>query len=331
MWRSAASAILLSGLVLGGVRAGEDSSTPALGAPPELVSPYQQYDLKLAAFSPAPRCPVGVLLHVRINGGRPLRLVLDSGAEFMVIGAKDARSVGLTPGPEMDLVGLENRAARVGRAEAVEIGPLSFRNCRVAFVKGKVIEGADGVIPLSLFSAFRLRLDLPDKTLGLIPYPREEDDAPPPTRDVAQHDLLLLATVLNGKQNGYVVVDTGAFCSAISREAARTLRGFPMMPEVRLSAGTGAATGQRVSSTVHFAIADQDVIPDEVVALDLSNLSRHYGLEVVGVLGFPALRPFIITIDYRNRLVKIEPKQPASPREAHRSFPENSRTPLAFR
>ena len=61
--------------------------------------------------------------------------------------------------------------------------------------------------------------------------------------------------------------------------------------------------------------------------MDLSNLSRHYGLEVIGVLGFPALRPFIITIDYRNRLVKIEPKLPASLREAHRSVPENSPTP----
>ena len=40
----------------------------------------------------------------------------------------------------------------MGRAETVEIGPVSFRNCRVAFVKGKVVEGADGVIPLSLFS-----------------------------------------------------------------------------------------------------------------------------------------------------------------------------------
>ena len=330
MWRSVASAILLSGLVLGGVGAVEASSPPSPDAPPELVSPYQPYDLKLGAFYPAPRVPAGVLLRVRINGGRPLRLVLDSGAEFIVIGNKDARSVGLSAGPEVDLVGLESRAARVGRAETVEVGPLSFRNCRVAFVKGKVIDGADGVIPLSLFSAFRLRLDLPDNTLGVIPYPREEDQAAPPTRDAAKHDLLLVATVLNGKQNGYVVMDTGAYCSAISREAARHLTGSPIVPEVQLAAGTGAATGQRVSSIVHFAIADLDLIPDEVVALDLSNLSRHYGLEVVGVLGFPALRPFIITIDYRKRLVKIEPKLPASPREAHRSVRENSPTPLAF-
>jgi hypothetical protein len=331
MWRSAASAILLSGLVLGGVRASEASSTPAPNAPPELVSPYQQYDLKLLAFYPAPRCPAGVLLHVRINGGRSLRLVLDSGAEFIVIGAKDARSVGLSAGPEMDLVGLKSRTARVGRAETVEVGPLSFRNCPVAFVKGKVIEGADGVIPLTLFSAFRLHLNLPEKTLGLIPYPREENPAIAPTRGATKHDLLLVPTVLNGKQSGYVVLDTGAFCSGISREVARTLSGSHIVPEVRLAAGTGAATGERISSTVHFAIAEQDLISDEVVALDLSNLSRHYRLEVLGVLGFPALSNYVLTIDYRDRRVKIEPPQSISAREMQGGHNAKFPAPRALR
>jgi predicted aspartyl protease len=312
MWRSAASAFLLTGLALGGVRAGEARSTPVPDAPPELVSPYQQYDLKLSTFYPAPRRSAGVLLHVRINGGRPLRLVLDSGAEFIVIGTKEARSAGLSAGSEMDLAGLESRAARVGRAETVQIGPLSFRNCRVAFVKGKVVEGADGVIPLSLFSAFRLRLDLPEKMLGLIPYPRDEDLAVLPTPGAAKHHVLLVATVFNGKQNGYVVMDTGAFCSAISREVARTLGGSQIGPEVRFAAGTGAATGQRVSSTVHFAIAGQDLIPEEVLALDLSNVSHHCGVEVMGVLGFPALTHYVLTVDYRQGQVKIEPPQSIS-------------------
>ncbi len=328
MWRSAALAFLLSGLVLGGVRAGEASLTLAADAPPELVSPYHQYDLKLGAFYPAPRRPAGVILHVCINGGRPLRLVLDTGAEFIVIGSKAARPISLSSVSELELVGLGARPARVGRAETVEIGPLSFRNCRVAMVDGRVIEGADGVIPLSLFSEFLLRLDLPEMTLGLIPYSRELDPAVPPAPGVTKHDLLLAPTVLNGKQSGYVVLDTGAYCSAISREAARTLNGFPIVPEVRLAAGTGAATGRRVSSIVHFAIADQDLTPNEVVALDLSNLSRHYGVEVIGVLGFPALSNYLLTIDYRNARVKIQPPQGNSARELHRGH--NAKTPATL-
>jgi hypothetical protein len=258
-------------------------------------------------------------------------LVLDSGAEFIVIGAKIARPLGLLSGSEMDLVGLGTRPAKVGMAQSVDVGPVSFRNCRVALVDGTVKEGADGVIPLSMFSDFLVRLDLPERTLGLIPYPGEQGPAAFSHRAAAWGDLLLVRTKLNRKHDGYVVLDTGAFCSATSREVAGTLNGPRILADLPIEAGTGAATGQLVSTAVHFEIAGQELVPDRVVALDLVNLSRHYGVEVVGVLGFPALSPYVLTIDYRNRLVKIEPKMPAPPRQRHRSRPENSPTPLALR
>ena len=330
MRRRDAAAFLVTWLIVGGLQASEAGSTPALDARADLVSPYQPYELKLQPFYPIPSRPAGVLLHGRINGGRALRLVLDSGAEFIVIGAKAARSVGISARSEMELVGLGSRPARVGWAETVEIGPVRFRNCRVALVDGNVIDGADGVIPLSLFSDFLLRLNLPEKRLGLIPYPREQDPASPSSRGVTQRDLLLVAAVLNGKQSGHVVLDTAAFCSAISHEVAGSPRGH-LAPEIRIEAGTGAATGQLVSSAVHFQIAGQELIPNEVVALDLSNLSRHCGMHVVGVLGFPALRPYVLTISYRNALVKIEsPKRLSMPEEDGRHNAK-SPAPLALR
>jgi hypothetical protein len=328
VWRIVTATFLATGLAIGGVRAGESGSTPALDSSPDLASPYQPYNLKLAYFYPIPNHAGGVIVYVRINGGRRLRMVLDSGAEFMVIGARVARSAGLATGPEIGLVGLGSRSARVGRAEIVETGPVSFRNCRVLVVDGNVVEGADGVIPLSLFSAFQLRLNLPEKTLGMVPYAGEQNPGIPPAREVTKHNLLLFSTVLNGRQSGYVLLDTGAYCSAISREAARALSGFPIVPEVLVAAGTGAAIGQIVSSPVHFAIADQDLIPNEIVALDLSNLSRHYGVEVIGVLGFPALSNYVLTIDYPNARVKIEPPQRNSARELLRGY--NAKTPAAL-
>lgn len=330
MWRPGAAAFLVTWLIVGGLRASEAGSTPAPDARAELVSPYLQYELRLRPFYPIPNRPAGVLLHGRINGGRPLRLLLDSGAEFIVIGAKAARSIGISARSEMELVGLGSRPARVGWAETVEIGPVRFRNCRVALVEGNVIDGADGVIPLSLFSDFLLRLNLPEKTLGLIPYPREQDPAGPSSPGVTQRDLLLVAAVLNGKQSGHVVLDTAAFCSAISHEVAGSPRGH-LAPEIRIEAGTGAATGQLVSSAVHFQIAGQELIPNEVVALDLSNLSRHCGMQVVGVLGFPALRPYVLTINYRNALVKIESPQRLSMPEEDGGHNVKSPAPPALR
>ncbi len=330
MWVRAAATFLAVWLILGGLRTTKADSIPAPDAPPELVSPYQPYELKLRPFYPAPIHAAGVLLHACINGGRPLRLVLDSGAECIVIGAKAARSAGIPARSEMELVGLESRPARVGWADTVEIGPVRFRNCRVGLVEGNVIEGADGVIPLSLFSDFLLRLNLPEKTLGLIPYPLEQDPASPSSRGVTPRDLLLVEAVLNGKQSGHVILDTAAFCSAISREVAGSPRGR-LAPEIRIGAGTGAATGQLVSSAVHFQIAGQELVPNEVVALDLSNLSRHFSMDVVGVLGFPALRSYVLTISYRNALVKIESPQRLSLREEDGSHIARSLAPLALR
>jgi hypothetical protein len=331
MQRYTVATLLEIGLALACLRVTAAGSTSASDAHPDLVCPYQSYELQLRSFNPSPNRPAGVLLHVRINGGRPLRLVLDSGAELIVIGAKTARPLGIPGGSEMDLVGLGTKSAKVGVAESVDIGPVSFRNCRIALVDGKVVEGADGVIPLAMFSDFLMRLDLPARTLGLIPYPGEQGPALPSDRAATQGDLLLVGTVLNRERHGYVVLDTGAFCSAISREVAGTLGGSQNLGDLRIGGGTGTATGQVVSAAVHFEIAGQDLVPNDVVALDLLNLSRHYGVEVVGVLGFPALSPYVLTIDYRSRLVKIEPKLPASPREQLRSHRENSLTPLALR
>jgi hypothetical protein len=248
----------------------------------------------------------------------------------MVINAKPARSLGLATGSDADLVGLGTRSARMARAGTVEIGPVSFRNCPVARVNGKVAEGADGVIPLNLFSDFLLRLDLPEKTLGLIPYPRQQTPSVPPNRNSVQHHLLMVETVLNGKKSGYVVMDTGAYCSGISREVARTLGGSSIPPEVRLAAGTGAATGERISSAVHFAIATQDLVPNEIVAMDLSNLSNHYGVEVIGVLGFPELSHYVLTIDYANSQVRLEPPASISSRDPQGAQNSGLPAPLAF-
>ena len=330
MWQRAAVALLAIGSTITGVRASGLTPAPA-NEPATLTSPYCAYSLKLRRFCPVPNQPAGVLVKVRINDGRPLELLLDSGADLMVVSSRAARAAGIAGERVNSLIGLGNRPVRVGQAETLEIGPVTFRNARVGFVQGSVAEGADGVVPLSMFSQFRLRLDLHRKRLDLIPYAHEPRPAASSARDATRHNLLLVPAVLNGEQKGYVVLDTGSYCSGISRSAARVLNGFPLVSDVPLSTGTGVATGRRVSSLVHFAVAGRELTPQDVVAMDLSNVSRRYGVEIIGLLGFPALSPYVLTVDYREGWVRIEPPQKSSAPGPQLGDNAKLPVPLAFR
>jgi len=70
---------------------------------------------------------------------------------------------------------------------------------------------------------------------------------------------------------------------------------FPIVSEVRLAAGTGAATGQRVSSTVHFAIADQEIIPNRLW-LGPIQLEPSLRRGSNGGSRFPALTNYVLSV-----------------------------------
>ena len=78
-----------------------------------------------------------------------MRLLLDCGAESIVVNAKVARSMGVSTRPGFNLVGLGTKSARTGAADSVDVGPLSYGSCLISVVDGEVAEGNDGVIPLA--------------------------------------------------------------------------------------------------------------------------------------------------------------------------------------
>ena len=91
---------------------------------------------------------------------------MDSGAQFIVLDRAAAARSGHTGDSELDRigVGLQLKAARMANAASVEIGDLVFDDCcPVIIADGRALDGIDGVIPLSLFAAFLVRLDIPGK------------------------------------------------------------------------------------------------------------------------------------------------------------------------
>jgi hypothetical protein len=253
---------------------------------------------------------MGVLLKARINDGRPLRLVLDSGAEHIVVASGTARAVGLSIGSRMSLIGFGRTEAKAGSfavARTVDVGPLSFRDCPVDVVDHKVVDGADGVLPLVLFSDFLVRLDFPARVLDLTPYQSARESHGRFTRAVAVNAVLFLRTALDEMHNGYFLLDTGAAHNALSRQTAQALGGPGMQAPMQLVQGAaGVSEVPQMKSAVHFRTAGQKITSDDVVLVDLDTMSRYNGLEVAGLLGYPALKRYVVTVNYRDSLVRME-------------------------
>jgi len=282
-----------------------------------VVAADRAYSIRLTAFVPQPSQASGALLEARIDRGPPLHLLLDSGAAQITLDARAAARSSVAPVAESHLVGVGEspvRSARSGIAGAVDLGPLHLRNCRIEMAAGKLAGGIDGVIPLSLFGGFLIRLDLPGKTLDLTPYP---DRAATPTagsaRAVLNGDALFVRGTLDGTIEGHILLDTGASYSAVSRRTAKVLKSS-LVSAVGLRGANGAVTGELVEAGVRFQVAGRSLMAEPVVALDLVGFSAFNGVETIGILGYPALRASILTVNYRDGLVRID----APPNGPHR-------------
>jgi predicted aspartyl protease len=267
------------------------------------------YRLKLGPLLAPPLRMVGLMVKARINGGPPLRLLLDSGATMITLDPKAASKSNCLGGSDFDLVAAGSQAAagvKQVRATTVEIGDLLLHDLPVLISRGNVGEGIQGVMPLAIFSAFLIRLDVPRKTLDLLPYPvsPEGNDN---LQAIESNNLLFVKGSVNERREGYFLLDTGASYTALSKTLVRELKISEALAErVPLQAGATVLDAPLVSSGVRLDIGPRTLGADSVVAIDLSLSSRYHNLDIAGLLGFPALSGSVLVVNYRDRLVRID-------------------------
>jgi len=305
MVRLARSAGLLTIIVL---RLGLGASPPS-EIPPELAGIHASYQLKLGPFFTPPNRTSGLLAKARINGGPPLRLLLDSGAQFLVLDRKAAMRSGCVGGADLDLIGAGLRLAKVVkqvRARTVEIGDLTLHDTPLLITDQKLPDGIQGALPLSLFADFLIRLDIPAKTLDLLPYPPQPADTHGAVRAVSSNHLLFLKGTYNEAHEGFFLLDTGASYNAISWNAARRLKISPSMaPLIPVHAGTAEMDVPLLADGVQLRIGDREITAEPLVVIDLSISTRYHNLEVDGLIGYPALAGSVLIVNYRDRLVLL--------------------------
>jgi hypothetical protein len=191
----------------------------------------------------------------------------------------------------------------------VEIGDLLLRDLPVLISGRTVGEGIQGVLPLSVFSAFLIRLDIPRKTLDLLSYPLASPGGVDSLPALSSNNLLFVRGTVNDRREGYFLLDTGASYSVLSKTVAHELKISEALAErVPLQAGTTALDAPLVGSDVRFRFGARELGAGSVVAIDLSLSSRYHNLDVAGLLGFPAISGSVVVVNYRDGLVRIDPR-----------------------
>jgi predicted aspartyl protease len=272
----------------------------------------RSYRLKLEPFTPTPGRPVGLLIKVRINGGPLLSLLLDSGAQYVALNRKAAMKAGCAGGSDLDVVGAgapSPALAKMLSAGTIEIGDLTLRSVPMVITGSRLIDGIDGVLPLSLFAEFVVRLDIPGKSLDLVPYPTGQAHTAGSVSAVSSNNLLSLKCVLNDKREGYFLIDTGAAYNAISRKVARQLNSSEALASsIPVHGSIAAMDAPLLPDRVQLRFGSRELAVEPVVVIDLSMASRYHNLEVAGLIGYPALRDSVLIVNYRDGLVRLDPR-----------------------
>ena len=257
-----------------------------------------------------PAQTAGLLATVRINGGPSLRLLLDSGADYVVLNRKAALKSGCTGGTDLELIGAGAPSASVVkqlRANTLQIGDLTLRGVPLLISDRRLADGVEGVIPLSVFAGFLIRLDIREKDLEFLPYPTEQMDPDGALPVLSSNRLLFVQGTINETHHGYFLLDTGAWYTAISRNLARKLKlSETLAPRVALQGGIAPIDAPLLSSWVHLRLGSRSLATGPVVAVDLSTASRYHDFEVSGLIGYTSLCKSVLIVNYRDRLIRIE-------------------------
>ena len=275
--------------------------------PWRLASPYVAYRLALSGFRPNGSGVAGMLVAARINGGRPLRLLLDTGARGIVIDSGAARRLDLETMAASRLGGFGDARrgeSRVALARSVTFGGLALADCLVEVAGQSLTAGADGVIGADVFESFRIGVDGRAGILQLTPYddsPRDASQVSVPAIGIGK--LLLVKVRVQGGSPGLFLVDTGAAFIMVSwqylptaGEAGRLVQ----MQGAQGAIGSAFRTGPLAFEVGGLALADAAPL-----VMDLRPVSEAQGIEIAGILGYSTLGKSRFTIDLRNGLLEF--------------------------
>jgi predicted aspartyl protease len=276
--------------------------------------------------------PFGVLMsdgrHIRafslpvsINGGKPLRLMIDTGAGGILLRTKAAERAGLRKITDTKIGGIGDKGKRdgwVSQADRVQIGNVAFADYPVEVTDKDALSDEDGLIGTDVFADFMVTLDFFNRKLLLDPLPGANPDRTRTFDRTITSELkdfspifrlghtLLIQTKINDTDPVLFVIDTGSTTSLIAKKVAKAATKVYSDDNTVMKGLSGKVREVSRTNELIIQFANFKQRNQEMVAFDFDGVSRGYSIDIGGVLGLPLLNMFrSVTIDYRDGLIKF--------------------------
>ena len=287
----------------------------------ELDGSREETTIPLFFVHDGPRV-VAMGIYLTIEGGKRLNLILDTGATGILLSQAAIDRAGLKHLGSTQVGGAGDNGLRnafFAVAETCTIGNLKYKTCVFGATEGKkrVTDAEDGLFGTDFFSDYLITIDFQRRMLHLVPLPQRDpnpqgyDRSPLPSEQgftpvFRFGHRLDVSTKVNGKSTGLFLIDTGSQVSFVDSTFARLttkIRGNEYM-HVHGVSGTVKDVFEADKAELQFARFRQSNLG--LTAINLNNEPWHQEVRTGGVLGFPLLTLFRLTLDYRNGLVNFD-------------------------
>lgn len=253
-----------------------------------------------------------IVVRAQINGSEPVEIIVDTGAEQMVLSQETAEAVGLRPMSQTISAGVGEvglRGLQAGRVDTLQIGSFEVHNVP-AIIKNPPL-GLEGMpsrrVPDS-FSPLALGLSaMVDYRLHRLILAKELPDEPADVElPMRVHRLAVVRGVVNGEHPKSFVIDTGGEVLSISLGTAATLATRPPRHiPLRVFGTSGWDRDAYLLPGINLSFSGIDLDNFAVVVLNLHRPSALLGFQIGGIVGHDFLSNYRVAIDLKQSVLRL--------------------------
>lgn len=239
--------------------------------------------------------------------------ILDLGAPYLVLNATYFREYEIDSSFVAGTFTSENQYVRRTSCGHLSIGELQMENLRADVTNLGNIENQRGVqilglLGVGLFSDMIMELDLQGQQLILHRTPATLPEAPALRMDLPmklRDGVLLVKGKVQGKKIRFSL-DTGAEMNILDRDLpGEVFEEMEIQQRIEAMGADGTTAEVLVTQVAGYELGGLNLGKMRTLVANLGVISRAYGVQIDGVLGYPFFAQGCFVIDFKNERLQL--------------------------